>query len=396
VTPNGWRLAALLAATLGFAVATGWELLVSLAYLFAGALLLGRLWSRLALASVDLRRLPAAERLRVGEELVERLEVRNRGPLPLLPLELHDWSTLPGRARLHLVLVPPFGRRAWETRTRCRRRGEYRLGPVELVAGDPFDAFRARRRLAGGGRLLVLPAVEPLPSLVPLARDLPDGSAQRAHPIGLNDAAQSSTVRDYAPGDPLSRIHWPSTARAGRLIVRQLEREPTADILIALDMDADAQHGFGEDSTEEAAVAAAASLAGHFLAAGRAVGLVAHGAPAIDLPPARGPAQLERLLEALATVRAVGACPFADLLRQIDDAEAWPARVLVAVTSSLDLSWPDALAEVAADRALAVLVEPSTFGGRESSLVAISQLAGGGVPTALVKRGRPLAESFAG
>jgi hypothetical protein len=41
-----------------------------------------------------------------------------------------------------------------------------------------------------------------------------------------------------------------------------------------------------------------------------------------------------------------------------------------------------------------VLVEPSTFGGRDSSIHVIGQLAAANVPTYLVKRGEPLAESL--
>ncbi|HEV8636507.1 MAG TPA: DUF58 domain-containing protein [Chloroflexota bacterium] len=378
---------------LALAVATGWEPLVHVAYLLVGVLGLGFVWGRAGLAWLDLTRAPTADRLQVGQELVERFALRSHGPLPLLPLELRDGSTLPGRERLRVLAVPPFGVRAWTVRTVCRRRGAYELGPTELTTADLFGCFRARRALPARRSLLVLPATEPLPSFLPAGRDLPGGALTR--PTGRQDAAQVSTVRDYVPGDPLSRIHWPSSARAGRLIVKQLEHEPTADVWIALDMHAAPQRGLGEGSTEEAAVTAAASIARRFLEAGRSVGLVAQADRRVVLAPDRGEAQLVRLLEELATLRALGTVPLDELLRR---ETVGPSRsaVLIAITPSLAPGWPDALVEVGRGaRPIAVLVEPSTFGGRESSLMTIGQLASASIPTYLVKRGVPLAEALA-
>jgi uncharacterized protein (DUF58 family) len=391
-SPNALWFALLLAAALGLALATGWELFVQLAYLLAGVLGLGLGWGKVALAGLDLARAPAAERLQVGQELVERFTLRNRGPVPLLPLELRDGSTLPGRERLRVVAVPPFGAVAWTVRTVLRRRGVYELGPTELATADLFGCFQARRARLARRSVLVLPATEPLPSFQPAGRDLPGGAL--VHPLGQPDAPQASTVRDYVPGDPLSRVHWPSSARAGRLIVKQLEDEPTADVWIWLDMQEAPQRGLGDGSTEEAAVSAAASIGRRFLEAGRAVGLVAHGDRRVLLAPERGEEQLARLLEELATLRARGARPLDEVLRG-EDARLRRGALLIALTPSLDPAWPDALVEAGhGGRPVAVLVEPSTFGGRESSLETIGRLASARLPTYLVKRGVPLAEAL--
>src|SRR6202011_6346134 len=103
------------------------------------------------------------------------------------------------------------------------------------------------------------------------------------------------------PGDAFNRIHWPTTARTTRLMVREFELDPTADVWIVLDLDIDAQAGSGVESTEEYAVTAAASLARHLLDQGRAVGLVSQTA---SLPGHRGPRQVERILEVLALAQA--------------------------------------------------------------------------------------------
>jgi uncharacterized protein (DUF58 family) len=390
---NAPKVIALLLLVLGAAVATGWPVLFSLAYLLVGVLVLSWLWSRLALARLDVHRLVRGDRVQVGDDVVEQLLVRNRSLLPKLWVALRDYSTLPGRERGRVIALPPHREGIWTIRTPAWRRGEYFIGPTELRASDPFGMFTVRRRLPEERRVLVLPATEPLPGFELPSRDLPGGARTRS--AGSQSSAQVAGVRDYAPGDPVNRIHWPSTVRASRLIVKELEHEPAADVWIALDLHADAQVGTGHESTEEYGVTVAASLARHFLESGRTVALAMQGDQHLMIQPDRGERQLVRLLEALAVARGVGAAPFADLLRS-DALRPDRSASLIAITPSVDPAWPEALrlATVRGARAVAVVIEPSTFGGNESALHPVSQLAATHVPTYLVKRGEPLADAL--
>jgi uncharacterized protein (DUF58 family) len=184
--------------------------------------------------------------------------------------------------------------------------------------------------------------------------------------------------------------------RAQRLIVKELEHEPSADLWIALDLHADVQAGVGAASTEEYGVTVAASIARHFLEAGRTVALAMHGDRRLILQPDRGERQLSRLLEALAVVRADGDTSFDELLRS-DALRPDRNAALVAITSSVDPAWPEALrlATVRGAHPVAVVVEPSTFGSPASSLHVISQLAASHVRTYLLKRGDSIAEALA-
>ena len=73
-------------------------------------------------------------------------------------------------------------------------------------------------------------------------------------------------VRPYAPGDSMNRIHWKSTARHGEIQVKEFDLEQTADAWIILDLQRGIQAGHGEESTTEAAIRAAASIADKALA----------------------------------------------------------------------------------------------------------------------------------
>jgi uncharacterized protein (DUF58 family) len=391
---NATRLLSLLLFVVGAALATGWPLLFNLIYLLVGLLALAWVWSRLGLAWLDVHRQVRSDRLQVGDDALERMWVRNRGPLPKLWVAVRDGSTLPGREPGRVVALAPGGDASWAVGTRCTRRGEYRLGPIELRTADPFGCFAVRRRLPATRRLLVLPATVPLPGFDLPSRDLPGGARTRAS--GSQSSAQVAGVRDYAAGDPVNRIHWPSTLRAQRLVVKELEHEPSADVWIALDLHGGAQRGEGLESTEEYGVTVAASIGRHFLAAGRTVALAMQGDRHVVLQPDRGDRQLQHLLEALAVARATGDAPFDELLRS-DALRPDRNAALIAITASVDPAWPEALrlATVRGAHPAAVLVEPSTFGGCESSLYVISQLAAAHVPTYLVKRGEPIGEAFA-
>jgi uncharacterized protein (DUF58 family) len=43
-------------------------------------------------------------------------------------------------------------------------------------------------------------------------------------------------VRDYVPGDPVRRVHWPTTARRGDLVVKEVEEPGAPRLIVALDL----------------------------------------------------------------------------------------------------------------------------------------------------------------
>ena len=78
-----------------------------------------------------------------------------------------------------------------------------------------------------GVTLVVYPRVDALPMW-----RLPPASIEGAHATAertLQTTPLVSTVRPYAPGDSMNRIHWPTTARLGEIQVKEFDLEQTAD-----------------------------------------------------------------------------------------------------------------------------------------------------------------------
>jgi uncharacterized protein (DUF58 family) len=120
-------------------------------------------------------------------------------------------------------------------------------------------------------------------------------------------SSQVAGVRPYVSGDSLRHIHWPSTARTGKLMVKTLDSDTADYVWLVLDMQ-EAAHSAG-GASEEYLVKVAASVAKKLLEAGRSVGLIYYGEERHLVEIGRGAAHLWNLLRALAVARARGHIP---------------------------------------------------------------------------------------
>lgn len=294
------------------AFSTGLAFLFFLVYL--GLLVGGGSYVLTRLGLADLEAGYAVNRLtaHVGDQLRITYTLRNTGRLPKPWLEIHNPTSLPGGLPGRALSLRGHGERSWLVRTQLARRGHYRIEPLEVRTGDPFGLFEASAAVGQGLTLVVYPRIEALP----LWR-LPPAGIEGAHAMPertLQTTPLATSVRPYAPGDSMNRIHWRSTARTGEIQVKEFDLEQTADAWIVLDMDAATVAGSGDASTTEVAVRAAASIADKALGENRAVGLTVSGHRLTILPPDRGVRQRLKILQLLAAVEADGRMPLDETL----------------------------------------------------------------------------------
>jgi uncharacterized protein (DUF58 family) len=373
------------------ALSTGWEILFRLFYTILGVVVISFLWAWANVRWLSYKHEIKTNRAQVGGQIEERLTLENSSWLPKLWLEIRDHSTLIGRRGNRVVALGSWARRSFTMTTPCLVRGEFNLGPVTVISGDPFGLFRRQRKLNISGKVIVYPAITELYSFARLPGELPGGSVQTQHtPFATPNAAG---VRDYQPGDSLNRIHWLSSARQRRLMTKEFDLDPLSDVWLVLDLDDQVQVGSGQDSTEEWAVSVAATLANYFAGQQRQVGLITQRRV---LAADRGDRQLHKLLELLAVARPESSIPLEQLVLSEETRFVRGATVVV-ITPSIDERWL-ATCSLLVSRGvtvLTVLLEASTFGSKGSPLLSISSLAAVGIRSYLLRRGDDLAAALA-
>jgi uncharacterized protein (DUF58 family) len=348
------------------AITTGHWIFARGAYIIGGLIPLCFLWARLTTGGLEVDVERTTDRLQVGQQTETRLRLKSRSNVTKIWLEAVDETTMPSGSPKTVVTLPAKGSRNWKTLARCTRRGVYSAGPIRITSGDPFGLFRITRRYGERQRLIVLPQPEELPYFWVPAAQLPGEGVvhQRTHYVTPN----ASGIREYYPGDSYNRIHWKSTARLGKPMVKTFEMDPTSNIWIVLDLDAGVQEGAGDESTEEYGVRIATSVAYHFLQSNRMLGLMMDGAQKVIMEPLRGAQQYGRMLEALAVAQATGSTPLAELL-QNEGRRMGRHTTCVIITASPDRQWLSALSLLLQQgaRAAVVLLDASTFGSEDST-----------------------------
>jgi len=352
------------------------------------------LWSARGIHNLELLGQRRSLRLQVGDTIEEQLTLRNTSHFTKPWLEVRDLTTLPGLQPGRILRIGGQESQTWGQRLTARKRGIYTLGPLEVRSPDPFGLFIHRRHLLGTHSVIVYPATQEIPILrLPLVGQTGEGSHQQHAQL---PSPHASSVREYTATDGFNRIHWPTTARLGKLMVKQFDEGAGNTLWLLVDLFHGAQFGSGEAVTDEYAVMVAASVAKRYLQLSVPVGLVAYGHEAISVKADKGVAQLPRLLGALASVKAEGEIPLTDaLLKQQADFQG--LNTLMIITASTDPSWALSLQPLIqrGTRIVAVIVDPNSFGTAEPLGPLLDGLAMAGVTSYVVRNGEPLAAGLA-
>ncbi|MDP2953963.1 MAG: DUF58 domain-containing protein, partial [Chloroflexota bacterium] len=368
----------------------GSGLYLHLAYFLLITLVLSGLWAWVGLLWLQVKVERRAGHTQVGQSVEETITVENRGRLTKGWLEVQDQANLPGGFSPTALTLPAGRSQSWVSRAECRQRGLFSLGPVDVASEDPFGLFRLRRSFGPTGKLLVYPATVDLPQFSVPSVDLSEEGPQHHHaPRAIINAY---TTRDYMPGDSLNRVHWRSTARWGKLMVKEFEQESSSQVWLLLDMDERVHTGEGPEGTEEYGVTIAASLAKKLLEARFAVGLAAQGDQSYIIPPERGSGQLARVMEALAVVRARGHVSVAELLAStVSRLGRGGAAVLI--TSSSEESLAEGLSHLGQRRMglAAIFLDSASFGEQKGPQPLAARMKAIGIPAFQVRQGDDLA-----
>jgi uncharacterized protein (DUF58 family) len=176
-------------------------------------------------------------RSRVGQPVLVRLRVQNRWPFPVWGLSLVRGfavnTSSDSREGVSLARVSGWASVEFTWSFTPQIRGVYPLIAPEIETAFPFGLYRAARKTAVEGHLVVWPStvmLEGLPDTTE-SRQSDDQLADRR----VGDFGDMLGTRAFRQGDSLRRIHWAQSARHQRLIVCERQAPATSSVMVTVD-----------------------------------------------------------------------------------------------------------------------------------------------------------------
>ncbi|MGI6741702.1 MAG: DUF58 domain-containing protein [Brevefilum sp.] len=365
------------------------------------------IWSVFSTWGVELTRTSSATRKQVGDIFSESFEIVNRSFIPKAWLKITDRSEfLSGAGSRVLTWIGGSKPRTYLAYATLNKRGWFDLGPTQIESGDLFGMLLFRKKVEPKSRLLVIPHTFDITKFAEPFGTLPGGQALRQKTLEMSPYAAG--VREYVQGDPLKRIHWPTSARKQALIVKEFEKDPLAEVWIFLDVrgnvhvhqDLDSRENLGElwwltqrraftlpPDTGEYAISIAASIAKYYIRQKREVGLVSIGKRYSILRAERGERQMGKILETLAVLPIKGDLPLWGLISsQITHFAR--GSTIVLITPSAEEKVLTVARELQQRRLkpVVILIDGASFGDSRSSEELSLALANRGIVSFLIRK----------
>jgi len=300
-----------------------------------------------------------------------KLEIQNKRPLGIYFFEILDYFSgeAPGEQDKSLFLLHMKGKEHKKISyiANCYKRGLHRLGPIVIVSQDALGFFKMKKKLNILSQVLVYPGLFRIFAFPALASGSVSWMGVETAKIS-GDSHEFFGIREYQRGDAISRIHWVSTARHNRLIVKQFERNAVQEVTIILDLKKGHDIGTGKETTLEYAVKIAGSVARYLLNEGVFVQMVGYGKEAMMLPFGKGESHMYKILDYLARVQADGNFTLSHALEETSFVT--PHRsTLIAIMLDNDMDSLSSLVQfrVKGIKLIVIVLATSTFGRAEES-----------------------------
>jgi len=237
-----------------------------------------------------------------GQTVVLRAEVRNRDTLAAR----YDKLRVVASPALECVIEPPagevkaLGSVELTVKVRALRSGFHGIHGLALEVRGAPSLFEVPLTFANAF------GIEAVPSLGSRTLAAPEGGRSRTTAVAgrsgrrRGDGSELRELRELVPGDSFRRIAWKASARRGKLMARELEREERDVVMLILDASTELWAGVIGDAPLDHAIDAVAGLADTHLACGDRVGLILLGSRELArVPSGSGRKQRDAVTRAL-------------------------------------------------------------------------------------------------
>ncbi|SPT53119.1 Uncharacterized conserved protein (some members contain a von Willebrand factor type A (vWA) domain) [Actinomyces bovis] len=316
IMPAGWTVLALLALALIGTFFLGWREAAVLA-MVPGIVFATCLVWLIPQGGHQVEHELLEPRMQVGDRAVIHVTVKNPTHRLLMPTRM-EMRVGKGQA---VFVVPALVPEATNQRgfiLPTKRRGVVDVGPVLTADQDPLGLMRHERLRTRPQSVHIYPRTVHLG--IQLNGTMRDVEGAVTQELSSSDVSFHA-LRDYIPGDDRRNVHWRSTARTGRLMVRQFEETRRASLVVLLSTRSE---DYATEDDFETAVSSACSLALDALASNREVHVLTQNGPLPTATP-------QRLLDASCLVEATSEIGLDDLAGQA--IRAFPALSVLAIVT---------------------------------------------------------------
>jgi len=356
-------------------------------------LLVMRVWSRLSVRGIRVEVRKTTGGRFIGDSLEEEFTIANNSRIPVALVEAREDTDLVGDKNKLSFNLAAHGSRKWQVRHLFRRRGQYRVGVLDVKSTDPLGLFPTNEYLGDLQYVTVYPVPLELPYFQVIPRQEPGQNLRRW--FASESGPSASRVREYVSGDSLRHIHWHTTAHTGQLVVKEFDPDRSRfafrEIWLVPDMAAETRAGEGDENTEEYSVTIAASLAKKYIESEKRVGLIASGERPSMCLANNGNRQLLDILHALALMKADGKVPIDDLLTfQSERFAAGSVVVVVMPSDNRNIVAPLRHAINRGVTVIVILLDSLSFGGKSAAAETARSLMSTGFHVYIVRRGQDI------
>lgn len=221
------------------------------------------LWQRsqLGLVAVE-RRMPTSSHQDESVRIVVQLRNLGRSAIPQCRLkDVFPGESIGQRTFFHLECLARGQSATFTYHARCTACfGTYAVEPCEILVADHFGFFEKKVQAGECLRFRLFPRLyrfgetSLIGATIAHPTCLPTGQNGEMNPVFTG-------VREYRPGDPVHAIHWPSTARTGRPVVKEFESYALPHVHLLCDLMMDEMTAFVRNSAWEVSFKLALSFA---------------------------------------------------------------------------------------------------------------------------------------
>ena len=383
----------LLIITVITALATGFGLFFRLAYIIIIVSLVSLISVYLNIRKIEVSIDRRNHLLSVGEQIDKRISIRNLSVIPKTLILATDITTIPEYTSSFALGLPTKGYRSWRSTDYARQRGVFEMGPIEISTTDLLGIYRATTRHGEIDKIMVYPKIHDLRNFhIGTSQITNEGTSRKKSNIL---SPHASSVREYAYGDSLSRVHWKTTARTNRLMSKEFDVGSSNEVVILNDLDKSVQCGRLEDSTDELAISVTASLTKSYTDSHTPVGFLSHGNDRYYITPGIGSSHFDRTMQTLAVAKPGNGKKLQQVITE--ERNIWfNHSSIIIITPSSEKEWVTALSELSQFNTsiTVIMVNAKSFGGKHELGPILSALDNIGISPYVINKNDELNESL--